>query len=71
MTSKVGPKGQVVIPKPLRDALGIQPGDYVDFELAGRAVVVLPARPGGPLLGRFRGMDLVGALDADRRSEPR
>jgi AbrB family looped-hinge helix DNA binding protein len=46
-------KGQVTIPKPVRDRLGIKPGSKVDFEIAedGRAFLrkmgkgrVLPSR---------------------------
>lgn len=33
LRAKVGPKGQAVIPKPIRDKLGIQPGDDVAFTL--------------------------------------
>jgi AbrB family looped-hinge helix DNA binding protein len=38
MTYKVGPKGQVVIPKSIRDRLGISTGDEVVVEQDGREV---------------------------------
>ena len=38
MTYKVGPKGQVVIPKSIRDRLGIATGDAVVVEQDGRDV---------------------------------
>lgn len=71
MTSKVGPKGQVVIPKQFRDRLGLRPGDRVSFELDGRTVRVRRASSGEPLRGRLRGHALTDALEADRRAEVR
>jgi|GEM_PF-1835196 len=38
MTHRVGPKGQVVTPRALRDALGLRPGDGVVFDRDGDAV---------------------------------
>lgn len=35
MTHKVGIKGQVVIPKAIREEIGIEPGDEVAFEADG------------------------------------
>lgn len=42
MATTVTSKGQVTIPKPVRDRLGIEPGSRVAFELAtdGRVVLV-------------------------------
>ncbi len=71
MTHRVGLKGQVVIPKELRQALGLEPGDEVVFTLEGRSVRVEPARAETSLRGWLRGHDLVGALEADRRAEAR
>jgi antitoxin PrlF len=48
MKSTVSEKGQVTIPKKLRERLGIRPGEVLDFEeergkLVARKVVVLDA----------------------------
>jgi antitoxin PrlF len=73
MTQRVGAKGQVVIPKDIRDEIGLQPGSEVDFEREGDTVRILPA--GTPatrgLRGRYVGSGLASALLADRRREPR
>ncbi len=71
MTSRVGAKGQVVIPKAMRDRAGLQPGDEVDFELRDDVVVVRAARTPTTLAGRFMGSGMAARLLADRRSEPR
>ena len=71
MTSRVGPKGQVVIPKELRDRLGIEPGDHVDFWLDGDQVVVRRAADRTPLHGRFAGSDLSGELARQRATDRR
>ena len=39
----VGPKGQVVIPKDIRQALGVIPGSVVELELRNGTVVITPA----------------------------
>ena len=44
---RVTEKGQVTIPKPIRDKLGIGPGSEVEFVDRGDNVVVLQARDAG------------------------
>jgi antitoxin PrlF len=72
MTHRVGAKGQVVIPKGLRDALGLQPGTEVDFEQDGPSVRIRPmgiAAVHG-LRGRYAASGMADALLADRAREP-
>jgi AbrB family looped-hinge helix DNA binding protein len=69
MTYRVGPKGQVVIPKAMRDFLGILPGDEVDFALEGEAVRVEPVRSESTLRGSLADLGLTEALEADREAE--
>lgn len=71
MTHRVGPKGQVVIPKELRDELGIEPGDEVSFWRHDDHVAVRPASHRRPLRGRFEGSPLADALTAERDADRR
>ena len=56
MSTTVTRKGQVTIPKPVRDRLNLKPGSAVDFELAadGRVVLVKAGRKSAPPRSRFR-----------------
>ena len=53
MSTTVTSKGQVTIPKPVRDRLGIAPGNAVDFELRPDGQVVLVKVDGGRPISRF------------------
>lgn len=79
MTYRVGPKGQVVIPKAIRDELGIAPGDEVDVERRGTEAVIrrhrVSAAERRERISGLRGLlaDLAGGgtedLEAIRREE--
>lgn len=73
MTQRVGAKGQVVIPKELRDVLGLQPGAEVAFERDGESVRVMSAGRTATegLRGRYAASGMAAALLADRVHEPR
>ena len=41
--------GRVVIPKPLREELHLEPGDALELECAGEQITLRPVRGTGPL----------------------
>ena len=59
----------MVIPKRMRDQLGIAPGDVVEFAPEDDAVRVEPVQTRPSLRGTLAGVPLTEALEADRRSE--
>jgi AbrB family looped-hinge helix DNA binding protein len=56
MATNVTSKGQVTIPKPIRDLLGIQPGNAIDFEVGADGRVSLVNRSGARPISRFEAL---------------
>jgi len=71
MAQKVGPKGQVVIPKKFRDELGIEPGDEVIVSLTANGVLIQSLHASHSLRGMFAGSRMINMLMDDRRKEAR
>ena len=55
-SSKITSRGRVTIPKPIRDALGLAPGDRVGFRISteGRVVLEAPTMDLMSLCGKLR-----------------
>lgn len=45
LVSKISSKGQVTIPKKVRESLRAGPGDLIEYQLQGKAVVVRRVEP--------------------------
>jgi AbrB family looped-hinge helix DNA binding protein len=77
MTYKVGPKGQVVLPKVLRDQLAIVPGDEVVLERDGAGIRVQKSVSGNELWASLPETDvnpldeLAGSRRLDRATDDR
>jgi AbrB family looped-hinge helix DNA binding protein len=71
MTGRIGAKGQVVIPKALRERANLHPGDEVDFEFRADEIVLIARREPVRLGGRFANSGMAARLLEDRAREPR
>ena len=68
---RLGSRGRLTVPKPVRDALGWEPGDEIVFRVDGRRVVLTKktARPGEDLEDTLAALAdvrsrLCGSMDA-------
>ena len=52
--SAVTSKGQTTLPKPVREAPGVRPGDRVRYVILDHEVRIIPVRPVRRLYGAFR-----------------
>ncbi len=63
---KVSPKFQVVIPKQVRESLGIQPGQRLQVVPYGDRIELVPLREIGEMRGFLAGMDPQFEREPDR-----
>jgi AbrB family looped-hinge helix DNA binding protein len=62
-------KGQLTLPKPVRDALGLQAGDRIDFVESERGYLLVPVnRDLRTLRGMFKGRRKKAATLADMKA---
>ncbi len=78
MKTTIDSVGRIVVPKPLRDALGLTPGSTVDISRYGAGIQLLPAgrtarlvEESGALVATGESTidddDVFGLIDAGRR----
>lgn len=67
----VSSKGQVLIPKAIRDAAGLRVGTRLKVTLEKGRILLIPVRAAtiDALYGRFKGQDLIADLEAEHRIE--
>jgi AbrB family looped-hinge helix DNA binding protein len=63
---KISPKYQIVIPKSIREELGLRPGQRVHAVRRGDRIEVIPLVPMERLRGLLRGIDTSVPRDEDR-----
>ena len=65
-TVTVSPKFQVVIPREIREALGIQPGQKVQVIQYQNRIEFIPVRPIEQMRGFLKGIDTTVEREQDR-----
>jgi len=65
-TVTVSPKFQVVIPKLIRERLGLSPGQKVQAIAYGDRIELIPVRPVKEMRGFLKGISTTVEREADR-----
>jgi AbrB family looped-hinge helix DNA binding protein len=63
---KISPKFQVVIPKKLREALKLSPGQKVQMLVYGERIEMIPLRKLSEMKGFLKGIDTAVEREPDR-----
>ncbi|MGH8503365.1 MAG: AbrB/MazE/SpoVT family DNA-binding domain-containing protein [Gammaproteobacteria bacterium] len=65
-TLTISPKFQVVIPKEVREALKLRPGQKVQIVLLDNRIELIPVRPLKQMKGFLKGIDTDIPRESDR-----
>lgn len=65
-TVTISPKFQVVIPKEIREKLGLSPGQKIQAIAYGDRIELIPIRPAVEMRGFLKGIDTRIERDTDR-----
>jgi AbrB family looped-hinge helix DNA binding protein len=65
-TVTISPKFQVVIPKEIRERLGLEPGQKIEAIVYGNRIELIPVRQARELRGFLKGIDTRVEREADR-----
>lgn len=66
MKATISPKYQVVIPRELREALDLKPGEKVEFLQYENRIEMIPVRDIKKMRGFLKGIDTTIERDKDR-----
>jgi AbrB family looped-hinge helix DNA binding protein len=65
-TVTLSPKFQVVIPKAIRERLGLSPGQKIQALVYGDRIELIPVRPAAEMRGFLKGIDTHIDRESDR-----
>jgi AbrB family looped-hinge helix DNA binding protein len=63
MKATLGERGQITIPKPVRDRLGLKPGQRLDVTDEAGRVVLVKLTDDGPVMRRVGSLKLPRSVD--------
>ena len=71
MTAKISAKGQLVIPKEVREKFNIEPGTYFQIHIENDKIVLIPMKKGplDSLYGKFAGEKILVELEKEHADE--
>lgn len=72
MLVRLSTKGQLVVPKEIRTALGLQAGAQLRAQIEGRKIVLEPVEAlasADRLYGKYAGDDLLADLETEHKQE--
>jgi AbrB family looped-hinge helix DNA binding protein len=65
-TVKLSPKYQIVVPRPIRDALALEPGQHLDMLVVDGRIEMIPVPSTEQARGFLAGIDTTVPRDDDR-----